>query len=63
MSLRVVSCALQMTESDAKSVTAILVDDVSQRLWLGHADGRLSAYCISDPGVAIHNKRNHFWQV
>jgi hypothetical protein len=52
-----------MTESDAKSVTAILVDDVSQRLWLGHADGRLSAYCISDPGVAIHNKRNHFWQV
>eukprot|EP00884_Botryococcus_braunii_P008578 jgi/Botrbrau1/17721/Bobra.0166s0143.1 len=40
----------------------MLVDNVTKRLWLGHADGRVSAYGIDTPGRSISASRKHFWQ-
>lgn len=57
------SWGTQVVEGDAKSVTAMLVDDVSGSLWLGHADGRVSAYPVQCDGLSISGARKYFWMV
>lgn len=54
----------QVRVQDAGQVTCTLADPLSNILWLGHSDGRVSAFSMGDaPGTAVNGQLLHCWQV
>ena len=50
--------------ADAGKVTCMLADHLSNTLWMGHSDGKVSAYSMGDaPGTAVNGQLLHCWQV
>ena len=53
-----------MRVQDAGQVTCTFADPLSNILWLGHSDGRVSAFSMGDaPGTAVNGQLLHCWQV
>ena len=56
--------SLQLMVADAGKVTCMLADHLSNTLWMGHSDGKVSAYSMGDaPGTAVNGQLLHCWQV
>ncbi|CAL5226967.1 g9852 [Coccomyxa viridis] len=48
---------------DAGQVTCTFADHLSNILWMGHSDGRVSAFSMGDaPGTAVNGQLLHCWQ-
>ena len=63
-SLSVGCSSLQLMVAEAGKVTCMLADHLSNTLWMGHSDGRVSAYSMGDaPGTAVNGQLLHCWQV
>jgi len=55
---------MQVGVKDAGPVTCTFTDHLSNILWMGHSDGRVSAFSMGDaPGTAVNGQLLHCWQV
>ena len=58
------SCLVQAVVAEAGKATCLLADELSNVLWVGHADGRVSGHSLGDaPGTAINSQQFCCWQV
>lgn len=55
---------MQAVAAEAGKATCLLADELSNVLWVGHADGRVSGHSLGDaPGTAINSQQICCWQV
>ncbi len=55
---------LQAVVPETGKATCLLADELSNVLWVGHADGRVTGHSLGDaPGTAINSQQLCCWQV
>lgn len=55
---------LQAVVHEAGKVTCLFADELSNVLWVGHHDGKVSGHSLGDaPGTAINSQQLCCWQV
>ncbi len=55
---------IQAVVAEAGKATCLLADELSNVLWVGHSDGRVSGHSLGDaPGTAINSQQICCWQV